>query len=43
VAITYGPPEAMLLGLPHGAIYFWLVLWPGTRDANRFGDVPERT
>jgi uncharacterized membrane protein YhaH (DUF805 family) len=41
VAITYGPPEAMLLGLPHGAIYF--LLWPGTRDANRFGDVPERT
>jgi uncharacterized membrane protein YhaH (DUF805 family) len=41
VAITYGSPEAMLFGLPLGVIYFWLALWPGTRGANRFGDVPQ--
>jgi uncharacterized membrane protein YhaH (DUF805 family) len=41
VAVTYGPPEAILLGLPLGAIYFWLALWPGTRGVNRFGEVPD--
>jgi uncharacterized membrane protein YhaH (DUF805 family) len=36
--LSYGPPRVMFLGLPLAAICFWLLFWPGHRDANRFGD-----
>ena len=39
-ALSYGPPWAMLLGLPFAAIGLWLTFCPGARMANRFGEAP---
>jgi uncharacterized membrane protein YhaH (DUF805 family) len=36
--LSHGPPRVMFLGLPLAAISFWLLFWPGNRNANRFGD-----
>jgi uncharacterized membrane protein YhaH (DUF805 family) len=36
--LSNGPPRVMFLGLPLGAIGFWLLFWPGNRGSNRFGD-----
>ena len=35
--LSSAPPRVMFLSLPLGAISLWLLLWPGNRDANRFG------
>ena len=39
--LANAPPKAMLLGLPLAAICFWVTFWPGNKDANRFGAVPD--
>jgi uncharacterized membrane protein YhaH (DUF805 family) len=38
--LSYGPPRVMFLALPLAAICLWLLFWPGTGKANRFGEVP---
>jgi uncharacterized membrane protein YhaH (DUF805 family) len=38
IVISHGPPGVVLLGLPLAAIGFWLLLWPGKKAANRFGE-----
>ena len=39
--LSYAPPKVMLLGLPLFAICFWVTFWPGNKEANRFGAVPD--
>jgi uncharacterized membrane protein YhaH (DUF805 family) len=39
--LSYAPPRAMLFGLPLAAICAWLTFWPGNKEANRFGAVPD--
>lgn len=41
VALSYGSPKFVLLSLPLSAVGFWLLFWPGSAKANRFGAVPE--
>jgi uncharacterized membrane protein YhaH (DUF805 family) len=39
--LSYGSNKAVLFSLPLVAIGLWITFWPGRRDANRFGAVPE--
>ena len=39
--LANAPPKVMLLGLPLAAICFWVTFWPGNKEANRFGAVPD--
>jgi uncharacterized membrane protein YhaH (DUF805 family) len=39
--LSYGSNKAILFSLPLVAIGLWITFWPGKRDANRFGAVPE--
>ncbi len=39
--LSYGSAKVVLFSLPLAAIGLWLLLWPGTKDANRFGTVPD--
>jgi uncharacterized membrane protein YhaH (DUF805 family) len=39
--LANAPPKVMLLGLPLAAICFWVTFWPGNKEANRFGPVPD--
>jgi uncharacterized membrane protein YhaH (DUF805 family) len=39
--LSYGPSRAIVFGLPFAAISAWLTFWPGNKEANRFGPVPE--
>lgn len=39
--LSYGSAKAVLFSLPLAAIGFWLLFWPGNKDVNRFGAVPE--
>jgi uncharacterized membrane protein YhaH (DUF805 family) len=39
--LSYGSTKAMLFGLPLAAIGLWLMFWPGSKQANRFGAVPD--
>ena len=39
--LSYGPPKALLIGLPLAIVGFWLLFWPGKKETNRFGAVPE--
>jgi uncharacterized membrane protein YhaH (DUF805 family) len=39
--LSYGSDKAVLFGLPLAAIGLWITFWPGKRDANRFGAVPD--
>jgi uncharacterized membrane protein YhaH (DUF805 family) len=41
LALSYGSPKFVLLGLPLSAVSLWLLFWPGNAKANRFGAVPE--
>jgi uncharacterized membrane protein YhaH (DUF805 family) len=39
--LSRGSTKAVLFSLPLAAIGLWLIFWPGNKDANRFGAVPE--
>ncbi len=39
--LSHGSTKAVLFSLPLAAIGLWLMVWPGNKDANRFGAVPE--
>ena len=39
--LSYGSAKMMLFGLPVAAIGLWLMFWPGNKQANRFGAVPD--
>jgi uncharacterized membrane protein YhaH (DUF805 family) len=39
--LANAPPKVMLLSLPLAAICFWVTFWPGNKEANRFGAVPD--
>jgi uncharacterized membrane protein YhaH (DUF805 family) len=39
--LSNGPPKVVLMGLPLALVGLWLMLWPGNKKANRFGEVPE--
>jgi uncharacterized membrane protein YhaH (DUF805 family) len=41
VVLPYAPPAKSLFALPLAAAWLWVSFWPGSRTANRFGDVPE--
>jgi uncharacterized membrane protein YhaH (DUF805 family) len=39
--LSRGSTKAVLFSLPLAAIGLWLMVWPGNKDADRFGAVPE--
>jgi uncharacterized membrane protein YhaH (DUF805 family) len=39
--LSYGSAKAVLFSLPLAAIGLWLTFWPGNKNANRFGSVPD--
>jgi uncharacterized membrane protein YhaH (DUF805 family) len=41
VVLPYAPPAKSLFAVPLAAVWLWISFWPGSRTANRFGDVPE--
>ena len=41
LALSYGSPKFVLLGLPLSAVGIWLLFWPGNAEANRFGAAPQ--
>jgi uncharacterized membrane protein YhaH (DUF805 family) len=41
VVLPYASPAKSLFAVPLAAVWLWISFWPGSRTANRFGDVPE--
>jgi uncharacterized membrane protein YhaH (DUF805 family) len=39
--LSYGSNKAVLFSLPLVAIGLWITFWPGKRDSNRFGAIPD--
>jgi uncharacterized membrane protein YhaH (DUF805 family) len=39
--LSYGPAKEVLVELPPAAVSLWLLLWPGNKMSNRFGEVPQ--
>jgi len=39
--LSRGSTKTVLFSLPLAAIGLWLMVWPGNKDADRFGAVPE--